>query len=237
MTSRSPDYLAGLVRELVALGGEREWVEFKRNNADPQAIGEYISALSNAAALNGRAHGYLLWGVDDATHDLVGTSFDPGKEKRGNEPLESWLLRLLSPRISFRFDAVDVGQHRVVILEVARASDRPVTFSGMPYIRISEAKRPLREAPERERELWRIFDRTPFEDHIAAARQGTEAVLALLDYPVYFDLLSLPLPQDRTGIMEALAEDRLIRECPAGDWDVTNLGAILLARLLKPASS
>ena len=30
---------------------EQPWIEFKHNNSDPQDIGEYISALSNTAAL------------------------------------------------------------------------------------------------------------------------------------------------------------------------------------------
>ena len=48
---RSADYLTSLVRELCAQPRETEWVEFKENDAEPQAIGEYVSALANAAAL------------------------------------------------------------------------------------------------------------------------------------------------------------------------------------------
>ena len=53
-------YHQGLVRELCKLAREVEWVEFKVNKADPQDIGEYISALSNSAALNGKSTGYLI---------------------------------------------------------------------------------------------------------------------------------------------------------------------------------
>ena len=56
MTSpRSADSIRGLVRELSKLPHETEWVEFKRNDAEPQRIGEYLSGLSNAAALAGKA--------------------------------------------------------------------------------------------------------------------------------------------------------------------------------------
>jgi hypothetical protein len=44
---RNEVYLAGLLRELCKLPNETEWVEFKASYADPQEIGEYISALSN----------------------------------------------------------------------------------------------------------------------------------------------------------------------------------------------
>jgi len=57
-------------------------------------------------------------------------------------------------------------------------------------------------------------------------------VLRLLDYPAYFDLLERPLPANRDGILEALADDRLIHRSEAGGWDVTHLGAILFAKRL-----
>jgi hypothetical protein len=62
MTSdRSAAYLVSLANELRALPRETEWAEFKLNDAEPQVIGEYISALANAAALVGKAFAYLVW--------------------------------------------------------------------------------------------------------------------------------------------------------------------------------
>lgn len=63
---------------------ETEWLEFKSNYLANQDIGEYISALSNGAALKGRPFGYLIFGVDDKTHDVVGTKLDHRKQKQGN---------------------------------------------------------------------------------------------------------------------------------------------------------
>ena len=67
---------------------------------------------------------------------------------------------------------------------------------------------------------------------VAAERLKAEKVLDLLDYPAYFDLLKLPLPENRKGIIEALSGDGLVQACPAGGWDITNLGAILFAKRL-----
>ncbi len=119
--TRSPDYLASIVRELCKLAKETEWVEFKRNNDNPKEIGEYLSALSNAATLADKAFAYLVWGVDDSTHAIVGTTVTPMSDKIGNEELESWLLRQLSPKLNFRFHEVTVEGHRVVLLEIERA--------------------------------------------------------------------------------------------------------------------
>jgi len=233
MTSGRPaEYLASLVRELCALPRETEWVEFKVNEAEPPAIGEYISALANSAALVGKAFAYLIWGVRDEDHAVVGTSFDPHAARRGNEELESWLLRLLEPKLDFRFFTVAVDGHRVVLLEIARAARHPVRFSGQEFIRVGTYKKKLKDYPEKERALWRIFDQTPFEDGVATERTTDDDVLRLLDYPSYFDLLERPLPADRQGILEALADDRLIRTNDAGGWDITHLGAILFAKRL-----
>lgn len=231
-TDRTTEYLVDLVRELCNLPRETEWVEFKHNNYDPQLIGEYLSALSNAAALHGKAFAYLVWGVDDETHAVVGTTFMPSSARKGNEPLETWLLRLLTPKIHFRFHEVEVDGRPVALLEVGRAFRHPVRFGSEAFIRIGQVKKPLREAPEHERALWRILDQTPFEDLIAAERVSGDEVLRLLDYPTYFDLLEQPLPPNRDAILAALADDDLIRRSEAGGWNITNLGAVLFAKRL-----
>jgi predicted HTH transcriptional regulator len=141
VSTRAADYDAGLVRELCKLPRETEWAEFKRNKAEPQQISEYISALANSAALAGKNAGYLLWGVDDDTHDIVGTSFAPASTKIGNEELESWLLRLLSPKLAFRFADVSIEGKRVVLLEVPRAASAPVQFQGSEFTNTSLRQR------------------------------------------------------------------------------------------------
>ena len=229
---RSNDYVDGLVRELCKLPHEIEWVEFKGNNQDPHLIGEYISALSNAAALNGKAFAYMVWGIKDGSHVFTGTSFSPAFAKIGNEPLETWLLRLLSPKIHFVFFELNLDGHSVVLLEIARAFRHPVRFQNEAFIRVGQVKKPLKDTPERERELWRILDRTLFEDLPAVEHISSDEVLRMLDYTVYFDLLEQPLPANREEILMALNNDNLIRACEAGGWDITNLGAILFAKKL-----
>ena len=171
--------------------------------------------------------------MHDDSHELVGTTLQPAAAKKGNEPLESWLLRLLNPKLHFYFYEVTIDDQMVVVLEIARASRLPVSFAGTEYIRIGSVKKALKEAPDRERELWRIFDQTPFEDLIAAEHLSADEVLRLLDYPAYFDLLESPLPPNQDSILAALADDQLIRACDAGGWNITNLGAMLFAKHLN----
>ena len=224
--------MIGLLSELRGLPKETEWVEFKVNFTNPQNIGEYISALSNSAVLNGKANAYLLWGIADENHEIVGTNFKPERTKKGNEELENWLLRLLNPRIHFRFYQFEADDLPVVILEVARASSKPVQFQGQEFIRVGSYKKKLKDFPEKERKLWRIFDQKPFEELNAAECLSDEEILKLLDYPAYFDLLELSLPENRRGILERLFEDEMIGPCEAGGWNISNKGAILFAKRL-----
>lgn len=229
---RTVEYLVGLLAELRKLPKETEWVEFKRNVAEPEEIGEYISALANGAALCGKMNAYLAWGVDDQTHDVVGTTFKPAAAKVGNEELENWLLRLLSPKIEFRFFEFQASGMPVVLMEIGRAFPHPVQFQGQEFIRVGSYKKKLKEFPEKERALWRIFDATPFEDLTAAEHVDADEVLRLLDYPVYFELLKQTLPDSKAGILAALAADGMIVAGQAGKWSIKNLGAILLAKRL-----
>jgi len=48
-------------------------VLFKHNNYDPQMIGQDISALANSATLYEKSCSYMIWGIDDKTHQVVGT--------------------------------------------------------------------------------------------------------------------------------------------------------------------
>ncbi|WP_069470525.1 ATP-binding protein [Candidatus Marithrix sp. Canyon 246] len=104
----------------------------------------------------------LVWGIDDQTHEIVGTDFKHRCVKKGNEELESWLLRLFNPKIEFRFFELLANDQPVVILEINCANHEPVKFKGTAYIRIGSYKKRLKDFPEKERKLWRLFDKTPF---------------------------------------------------------------------------
>lgn len=233
MIVRSTDYIKSLVNEIIKLPNETEWIEFKHNNEDPQMIGEYISALSNSAALNGKTNGYIIWGVDDNTHEILGTTFTPSSAKKGGEALENWILRLLEPKIDFKFYEVEIDEKSIILLEIAPAYRHPVTFSGTEYIRLGSHKKKLKELAEKERELWRIFDKVPFEKQIAVDNIDASELLGYLEYTKYFDLLNIPLPENRNAILEALISDNMVNKLDNAKYAITNLGAILFAKDLS----
>jgi len=145
------------IEKIIALGQETEHVEFKGNNWDPEKIGQYISALSNAAALVGATHGYLAWGVSDKTHEVVGTTLTLKEQRVGAEPLEPWLAKLLSPKIDFRFHETEIAGKKVAYVEIPAATHTPVRFKDFEYIRVGSVTKKLRDFPEKERKLWQSF--------------------------------------------------------------------------------
>ena len=188
-----------LLSRLCAERQELPWLEFKENLREPREIGEYISALSNSAVLSGVTHGYLVWGVRDGDHGIVGTRFEHEIAKgAGNEDLLPWLTRLLSPQVYFEFRTIETGVGiRVVILEVAAARATPTAFSGDRYVRVGSYKKRLPEYPEYESRLWELLRGTGFEAGIARANLTESALLEQLDYPALFDLLARDSPRDR----------------------------------------
>jgi ATP-dependent DNA helicase RecG len=164
--------------ELLRLDSETEWVEFKHNHEKPAEIGEYISAISNGAALHGKKLGYIVWGIESSTHKVIGTAFQPRRRKVGNEELENWLLHLLNPRIDFTIHEFQRAGLPVVLFEIQAANSMPVRFQQEAFIRVGSYKKKLKDFPEKERKLWQILSSTR-EDW--SARVVESAALADLD--------------------------------------------------------
>ncbi len=147
--------LTALLDRLRAEPREAEWLEFKTNRHEPQMLGEYLSALANSARLLGKSRAYLVFGIEDGTHAVTGTNFDPGAEKgNGNQPLQIWLSRNLNPSPGFEIHSFYYQSKRIVLFEINPAPDRPVNFNGKAYIRDGTSKTQLDNYPEKERQLW-----------------------------------------------------------------------------------
>lgn len=77
----NPSEQIALLDRLRAEPHETEWLEFKANRFEHQLLGEYLSALANSAGLLGKPRAYLVFGIEDGTHTVAGTSFDPVAER------------------------------------------------------------------------------------------------------------------------------------------------------------
>ena len=219
-----------LINELVKLPSERSWLEFKKDNYKPEMIGEDISALANAAAIAERSHAYMLWGVDNNTHDIVGTKYDLQTLKKGNEELENWLRHKLSDNVNFEFRCVDCNDVKVGVLKIDAAVLRPVTFDKTAYVRIGSYTKKLGDCPEVEASLWDRLRNVNFEGQFAKTDLQLDEAVNMLDVGVYVDKTNAKMPSslDEIGIM-LCSEGILVRQ-DNGLYAITNMGAILFAK-------
>ncbi|MEG1847227.1 MAG: putative DNA binding domain-containing protein [Lachnospiraceae bacterium] len=233
MTLTKQEYYISLIDRLRALPDETEWIEFKVNNCGPETIGEYISALANSAAYCEKEKSYLLWGINDTTHEIEGTKFTPKKAKKGNQELENWLLGNLKPAIDFRFVEVETDKGKVVVMEIPATVSKPTSFHDVEYIRVGSYKKKLKDFPEKERKLWISFETKPFELRIAKENISIPEVTELLDCAAYYTVMNLPLPSNRESIIHNMVDEKFIREMDNGNYEITNMGALLFAKNLK----
>jgi len=145
------DGLRGLERETAT-------VEFKSNWDKPEDIGAYLSALANSAALDGHDRAWMVWGVDNTTHQVKGTIIDPYSAKgAGNQSLIMWLTQMTAPKPDFTFHEVTHPEGRVVMLEIHPPRSAPLAFMGVRYIRVDTHKTKLSDHPHKEARLWKTL--------------------------------------------------------------------------------
>ena len=64
-----PINIERLVETLIALPRGGEWFEFKQNRFDADEFGQYVSALANSAILADQRCAYIIYGINDGTHE------------------------------------------------------------------------------------------------------------------------------------------------------------------------
>lgn len=225
--------LEKLILELITYPNEIEWVEFKHNNYEPNMIGEDISALANAAALTGRSRAYMLWGIHDTTHEIIGTDYDLQTLKKGNQEIGNWLRGLLSKNADFDFYSVMLNNKKVGVLIIYSAVDQTVMFKKTDYIRVGSYTKKLVDYPSLQRRLWDKLRAQNFEEQLAAQNLELSEALQMINYPIYFDLKGIPQPTDASGIAHYMLEENIIQKQDNGLYAITNLGATTLAKKLS----
>lgn len=226
-----------LIRELCKQPNETPWLEFKHNNYNPEMIGRDISALANSATLCDKSCAYMLWGVDDETHEIVGTEYNLQTLKKGNQEIGNWLRSLLSKNADFEFYSVDIdnGQRMVSVgvLIIYKAMNQTVSFEKVEYIRSGSYTKKLNELPAMQAQLWHKLQNVRFEELPAKQNLALSEALNALEYISYFDIKREPQPTDIEGIGHYMLEEGILRLQDNGLYSITNLGAILFAKKLS----
>ena len=135
-----------IFENLITFKDEYEWLDFKENWFSKDEIGEYISALSNGAALCGKEFGYIVWGIKDSNKEIVGTSINFDRDIDG-EPYKHYLARKLEPSIAFEVQIFEYNGKRIVMLIIPASKSVKTKFNGVDYIRIGSSKEKLNKIP------------------------------------------------------------------------------------------
>ena len=134
-----------VLETLLRLSSENEVVEFKeaKNNYDFSKLGKYFSAISNEASLCGKPYGWLIFGVEDKKHTIVGSNY---RTNRGDlDKLKGEIANKTTNRITFiEIHEVIKEGLRVLMFQIPAApSGIPVSFDGHYYARDGEELVPL----------------------------------------------------------------------------------------------
>jgi ATP-dependent DNA helicase RecG len=209
-----------ILERWLAAPSENEHLEFKeaKQQYDWQKTLEYCVAMANEGG------GFLVLGVaDKPPRKVVGThaflNLNETKQK-------------LFDKLRIRVEITELAHTggRVLVLEIpSRPKGQPMELDGTYLARVGESVRPLSAD-----QLKRIFaeGQTPFLDQPARAGLAADEVVALLDVQTYFDLMKLPFPSNREGILARLLTEGLVGK-EADQYAITNLGAVLLAKDLR----
>ena len=202
---------------------ESEHLEFKeaKQHYDTAKLLRYCVALSNEGG------GHLVLGVSDkrprrvvGTHAFLNTG-----------EVTAQILRALRIRVEAQELAHPDGRVLVFVIP-SRPVGAPLHYEGAYLMRAGEELVPMTVD-----QLKRIVaEGSPgwFEQPARDAASPDE-VVALLDTQSFFELLGLPYPTTREGVLARLAQERLIQE-ESEAWRITNLAAILLAKRLDAFS-
>lgn len=124
---------------------ENEVVEFKKaeSNFDIDELGKYFSALSNEANLRERECGWIVFGVWDKRHKIIGTSFKDSESSLNK--LKHDMSQHTTDNLAFRdIFPINIEGKRVLLFQVP-ASPRNIVmhWKGIAYGRDGESLKPL----------------------------------------------------------------------------------------------
>ncbi|ROI08385.1 transcriptional regulator [Chryseobacterium sp. H3056] len=161
--------LQDTLNNLLSLSAENEVVEFKeaKNNYDSTKLGRYFSALSNEANLHGKTCAWLIFGVADKKHNIVGSKFRP--LRKDLDSLKGEIAKKITNGISFiEIHELQTPDGRVVMFQIPAAPKGiPVAFDGHYYARDGEELAPLNIE-----KIERIRSQATTEDWSAAIVPG-----------------------------------------------------------------
>lgn len=153
------------LKYLLSLPAETEWVEFKeaKRSYPFDKLGRYFSALSNEARIKSQEAGWLVFGVEDKSHIIIGSRFRPNRPDLDN--LKKEIADKTSNASTFiEIHELELPEGRVIMFEIPPAIPGvPTTWEGHAYGRDGES---LGALNFHEQELIRLMTRPDWSGEI-----------------------------------------------------------------------
>lgn len=134
-----------ILNSLLDLDAETEIVEFKeaKENYDFRKLGKYFSALCNEANLKRKKCAWLVFGIENKKHAIVGTNYR--LQRKDLDSLKGEVGNKTTNRITFiEIHELPTPQGRVILFQIPSAPKGiPIAFDGHYYGRDGEELVPL----------------------------------------------------------------------------------------------
>lgn len=198
---------------------ETQVLEFKeaKNAYDRDKFCEYCVAIANEGG------GYLVLGVaDKPPRAVVGSQAFPNLAALVNDVFQ---------RIGFRIEAEAVAHPdgRVVVFSIpSRSKGTAYHLAGRYLMRSGSSLTSMSE--DRLRSIF-AEGAPDWLEEPALREIDAQAVIDRLDTQAFFELMKLPYPTDRAGVLARLIEQRLIDHFD-GQYSIRRIGGLLLSKKL-----
>jgi len=137
----TPQELHKILSDAIAHPAETEIIEFKEAKAtyDFNKLGKYFSALSNEANLKGKSCAWLIFGVADKGHKIVGSQYRT--QRKELDSLKKEIGDKTTHNISFiEIYELNTPEGRVIMFQIPAAPQGiPVAFEGYYHGRANES--------------------------------------------------------------------------------------------------
>ncbi|MDR0231404.1 MAG: putative DNA binding domain-containing protein [Dysgonamonadaceae bacterium] len=188
-----------------------------------ERLAQHLCAFSNL-----EGGGFLVFGVNNDA-----TMFSVAKEQADEiiKTLGNIALNNLSQSIQIQHNTTEYNGNALLFIYIPEQTEKPVYLRGKTiydsYRR--SAGQTVKMSPHEVKQMIAESQGLLFHEQIAQTKLTADDVLRLLDYDCYFQLTKRNLPENKTGILDALVDAEFIVK--QGDyWNITNLGALLFAR-------
>lgn len=109
----------------------------------------------------------MIWGVDDNTHELIGTKASRKKKRKVIKNLKIDNIMDSLKNTDFEIHSDNINRKHIEILIISKAVGVPITFEKVDYVRVGSYTKKIIEFCPLLVQLWNKLKHQQFEDAYA----------------------------------------------------------------------